>query len=205
MSSVLRSKAQTSIGDVKFVSLITPYYESPRHDDDEAMLPFSMSRRGELELVETPDYLDYYEELGPSYPQPDVNDTNEDIDAWIYVMGGKRVVERLGVNLKRYIAQWLEQKKDVSSDYPSRVTLHTRGCVVSKVQQYFLPNDNGTENAGCAFVSTLAPPASDSFVQGGEEDNYGTSYLFKTPLVMKYVKENGDVRYATFSTSIDED
>ena len=208
MSSALRSKAQTPIGDVKFVSLITPYYRSPKYADGallpEALLPFSMSR-GELDLVETPDYLEYYADLSGSYPQPDVNGTNEDIDAWIYVMGGKRVVESLGVNLKRYISQWLEEKKAVRSDYSSRVSLHTRGCVVSKVQQYFISNINGTENAGCAYVSAVAPPTSENFVQGSEEDNYGTSYLFKTPLVMKYVKENGSVLYATFKTSIDED
>lgn len=201
MSSAVRSLAQTHIGDVKFVSIITPYYESPKYND-EAALPFTMDRHGVLELLETPDYLAYYADLSGSYPRPGGND---DIEAWIYVMGGKRIVQNIGTNLKRYVAQWLEQKKNVRADFASRVTLHTQGCVVSKIQQYFLNNIDDQENAGAAYVSTVEPPQYDNFVQGGEEDNFGTTYLFKTPLVMKYVKENDDVVYATFKTSIDED
>ncbi len=207
MSSSFRTKAQTPLGDVKFVSIITPYYVSPKYNDDEALLPFTITRMGELDLLETPDYLAYYANLGPedNYPRPDANGRNEDIEAWIYVMGGKRVVESLGTNFKKYIAQWLEEKKDVQANFASRVSLHTRGCVVSKVQQYFLSNIGDAGNGVCAYISTDAPPASDNFVQGGEEDNYGTSYLFKTPLVVKYVKENGDILYATLVSSIDED
>ncbi len=201
MSSVLRSIDQRPAGDVKFVSLITPYYYNNQYDDD-ALLPFVISRKGELELVETSAYVAYYNDR--DYPQPG---TNNDIDAWVHVMGGARVVTSLGPKLKRYVAQWLEQTKDVASSYVSRVSLHTTGCVVSKVQQYFLQSidPDYAENASASYITTTAPPSGDNFVQGGPEDNYGTSYIFKTPLVMKYVKENGDVVYATFKTSIDED
>ena len=203
MSSALRTTAQTHIPDVKFVSLITPYYFSPISENNIA-LPFTMSRQGELELVETPDYLAYYADLSESesYPEPG---GNTDLSSWIYVMGGKRVVHRIGNNLKRYVAQWLEEKLDVNANYASRVTLHTQGCVVSKIQQYFLTADENTGTARASYVSTEEPPKYDNFVKGGEEDNFGTTYLFKTPLVMKYVKENGSVVYATFKSSIDED
>jgi hypothetical protein len=120
-------------------------------------------------------------------------------------MGGARVVLSIGVSLKRFIAQWIEQKKDVLDTYESRVSLYTSGCVVSKVQQYFLDNNAGPENAGCAYISTTAPPSGDNFVQGEPENNYETSYLFKTPLVIKYIKEDGNVVYTTFKTSVDEE
>jgi hypothetical protein len=204
MSSVVRSFAQTHIPDVKFVSLITPFYSSPANDDNNVALPFTMSRQGELELVETPDYLAYYADLSGSesnYPQPG---GNSDLSSWIYVMGGKRVVLRIGTNLKRYVAQWLEEKKGVRADYASRVTLHTQGCVVSKIQQYFFPAIEYTGTARASYVSTVEPAQYDNFVTN-QLYNYGTTYLFKSPLVMKYVKENGSVVYATFKSSIDED
>lgn len=200
MSSVLRSIDQRPMGDVKFISLITPCYDSQQYNNSNALLPLTMSRKGELELLETQDYLTYYNDN--EYPSPG---GNTDVDAWINVLGGMKVVSSLGPKLKRYVAQWLEQKKDVAGTYTSRVSLHTIGCVVSKVQQYFAENDGSYSTASASYITSTVPPTGDNFVQGGQFNNYQTSYIFKTPLVMKYVKEDGDVVYATFKTVVSED
>lgn len=116
-------------------------------------------------------------------------------------MGGTGLVQRLGPNFIRWLNNWV-------ANYYNNSVIDTfevyTPATVTKVQTTdedsydydVLENDISNDPWG---ISDTAP-SSDGFVSGNDGNKYHTSWVFKTPLTIRFY-DNGVARYLTYNTT----
>jgi hypothetical protein len=119
-----------------------------------------------------------------------------DTDTLSRVMGGLGLVQRIGTNLKNYLNGGWIPNTDSSTNY----TVVTN-ATVTKVQT-FLPTfmDGNT-----CFKITSAPPASDTYPWGGPSDEYRVTWIFRTPLTLRFLDTTGAIQYITLQSNYNMD
>lgn len=122
---------------------------------------------------------------------------NAETDTTISIMGAPRLVTALGENFKEYIRAW----RSGSIDSGSPIEVHVPAQVL-RVQEASL--GNVTANSGEAYLISNYAPTGDNYVTGSVQNNYQTTYVFKTPLTFTVV-EGGVTRYITFRTALDQE
>jgi hypothetical protein len=125
------------------------------------------------------------------------NEPNTDIDGSVRLMGGNRLVQKLGDNFKAYIRAW----RNVTIDVNSPISVYEPSQVV-RVQE--AGTDNIRADSGDSYIVSTSAPVSDNFISGMEDNNYNSTYIFKTPLTIT-IKEGGVLTYLTFRTIMDQE
>jgi hypothetical protein len=114
------------------------------------------------------------------------------------VMGGTQLVTSIGQTVKDFLTAWIENSE---GDEPSSNFELVVKPVMTKVQ--FSTNPNQFEDNEAHMLSDYMP-SSDLYVTGGESNRYRTTWVFKSPMTIKYYSEtNSRYRYASLTTSMD--
>lgn len=123
------------------------------------------------------------------------------VEGLVKDMGGLTVVTRLGPNFIRWLNNWV-------ADYYNNSVIDTFTVQVpatmTKVQgtdedSYdFDVMENEINDEPWGFSDSA--PSSDGFVAGKESNKYFTSWIFKTPLTIKFLVD-GTPRYLTYNTT----
>ena len=205
MSSISRSSAAPPSGSTdvftKFVNITTPsYYDSII--DNFVPIPFSYYK-GVLDIniqdnVETDLINGAYEPLAYS-------------SRLVSKLGGTGIVQSLGPNLVTYLKNFLAYSSlpiTVSNDIQNLTVVGQ--SIVTKIQQPAktpIPADNypidlsGQFSQFETFFLSDQAPTSDSYLSSGSDaDNFGTSWVFQTPLTVGYTHD-GIQGYVTFTTT----
>lgn len=116
-------------------------------------------------------------------------------------MGGVELATTLGPNFIRWLNNWVADLYDSSVIDTFTVEIP---ATMTKVQTTdedsydydVLENDITNDPWGISQYK----PTSDGYVRGNEGNNYHTSWVFKTPLTIKFL-ENGNPLYLTYNTT----
>lgn len=189
----------------RFVCITSPtYYDYVV--DDIVLIPFSYSN-GVLDInIQDAVYNALIGGGVPPYSQT---------GRMVRKMGGTGLVQSIGPYFQVYLKNLLAyhfSPPTVASDITG-IQVYTP-ATVTKVQQpakqAFNPHDgspssildaSGPLSQYSAFYQSDVPPASDGYLYtGSPDDNWGTAWVFQTPLTIKYFAD-GLPKYITFTTT----
>lgn len=187
MSSAVRGLATKKEGLTRFVKPESPNYNN---GDINVLFPFTCVNQT-LDITYS----------GNNFKELMVDTLNQDpsseTDSIVSVMGGPRLVTALGENFKAYVRAW--RSGSIDSGSPIEVYVPAQ---VLRVQE--ASYSNVSANSGDAYLISNYAPSGDNYVTGSTQNNYQTTYVFKTPLTFTVV-EGGVTRYITFRTVLDQE
>ncbi len=119
-------------------------------------------------------------------------------------MGGVRPIHTLGTNMLTYLRKRIASNEGIGS-YTGEIVINV-APVMTKVQIAQPGQVTGLTFENVYGVNDY-PPSSDEYVGGSSTNNYYASWVFKTPLTIRYVStlSASGYRYMTFSTHYDGD
>ncbi len=187
MTSVVRAFAKRPEGITLFLKPESPCYD---YGPGNRLFPFTYTR-GVLDITYS----------GNNFKEVMVDVTNigpsAETETAVRMMGGPRLVTRLGDNFKAYVRAW----RDGTIDADSPIEVY-KPAQVLRVQEGDL--DNIDANSGSSYIVSDKAPSNDEYVAGSEDNKYTTTYIFKTPLTFTIV-ESGATKYITFRTALDQE
>jgi hypothetical protein len=189
MSSVTRGLAERKEGLTRFVKPDGPYYDAGR---DNFLFPFTCVNQT-LDITYS----------GNDFKALMVDNLNEspgqgdETDTMVSIMGGPRLVTALGENFKEYIRAW--RSGTIDSGSPIEVYIPAQ---VLRVQEASTGSLSAFSDD--VYLISAAPPSGDNYVTGGVENNYRTTFIFKTPLTFTIV-EGGVTKYITFRSGFEQE
>lgn len=193
MSSVLRSVASRVVKNNKFDNISTPCYPDSGLGNG-VPIPFTVDN-GILDIQITNTSVQNFVDSGDA---PD-----DDTEYQAKMMGGQRLIRGIGSTLETYLRNRIAG--NIGGAYTGAIDLFIQP-VMTKIQ---LAQPNNVQ--GLTFENVYGvndyPPTSDEYVGGIESNNYFTSWVFKTPMTIRYVTNLSSTgyRYMTFSTHYDGD
>ncbi len=183
MTSMLRSFALPPKALTKFHAILTPSY----NDSTYGLLPFPFTySNGVLDIQ----YIDNFE---ADMVTDTGNEPNNEPANAVQLLGGSSLVTSLGDNFKSYIRAW----RDGTIDVGSPIEIYVKPSV-QKIQVTTFVDDSSSWR-----VSTT-PPTGDNYTVGSVENNFRTTWIFKTPFTFTIV-ESGVTKYITFNSQVSED
>lgn len=175
--------------------------------------------------ISTPSYFDNSVGGGQDIPIPfvvvnqtlDINITNSEVQTFIangnspndeseyqaQLMGGKTLVTELGANFIAYLNNLIQNNDSLGSPYSGPLVVYVNP-VMTKAQIAQPGNVNALQFENVYGVNDQ-PPTSDNYVGGDFSNNYFTSYVFYSPLTIRYESSASTTgyRYITFTTHYD--
>jgi hypothetical protein len=196
MSSAVRSHAVKKEALTRFVKPESPSYTiNPDIDPDvdtyiRLLFPFSYSNQT-LDITYSGNTFKalMVDDLG--------NEPRSESSTIVSILGGPYLVTSLGENFKAYVRSW--RSSTIDSGSPIEVYVPAQ---ILRVQEASRGNVNAID--GDSWLITTSAPASDNYIAGTEQNNYQTTYIFKTPLTFSIV-EGGVKKYITFRTALDQE
>ena len=184
----MRVRATKKEGLTRFVKPDGPTYYN---GDDNLLFPFTCVNQT-LDITYS----------GNNFKEQMVDSTNQspdsgETDTMVSIMGGPRLVTALGENFKAYIRSWRSGTIDAGS--PIEVYVPAQ---VLRVQEASIGNLSA-DSDDVYLVRTTAP-TSDNYIAGSTQNNYQTTYVFKTPLTFTIV-EGGATKYITFRSGLEQE
>ena len=182
---MIRTFASTKEGMTRFVKPESPsYYNYTRT----VLFPFSYSNQ----VLDISYEGNNFEEL-----MVDISGSpRSEPDTAIRILSGPRLATSLGPTFKAYIRSWFQDSIDAGS--PIEVTVPPQ---VVRVQEANLANITTDD---VSWRRSTSPPESDNFITGSVATEFGSTYVFKTPLTFTIV-EGGVTNYVTFKTVMDRE
>lgn len=186
MTSFIRRFPAIKEGLTRFVKPESPCYD----DNGNRLFPF-IYNNGTLDITYS----------GNNFKSIMVDNTgnspNNETETVVRIVGAARVVTSIGENFKAYIRAWRNGTIDVNSP----ISVYEPSQVV-RVQE--AGTDNIRADSGDSYIVSTSAPVSDNFISGMEDNNYNSTYIFKTPLTIT-IKEGGVLTYLTFRTIMDQE
>lgn len=197
MSSVIRVMDSHKFkASNKFDNLSTPcYYDNDL--DENVPVPFT-AVNGVLDIEKTNTSVENFIANGSS---PD-----DDTEYQAKLLGGIRPIHTLGPNMLTYLRNRISNHEgDLSGAYTGAIEIYV-APVMTKAQLAQPGNVQGLTFENIYGVNDNAP-TSDEYVGGTDSNKYYASWVFKTPLTIKYrsLTSTTGYRYMTFSTHYDGD
>lgn len=187
MSSAFRSKTVKKEGLTKFVKPESPTYNNTL---DNVLFPFTYSNQV-LDISYS----------GNNFKERMVDDLNNapgnETTTTVRILGGLYLATTLGANFKAYIRAWRSGSIDAGS--PIEVVVAPQ---LLRVQEAEVINVNSTD--GDVWKISTTGPTGDNYITGGTNNNYHTTYIFKTPLTFS-IFEGGVKKYITFRSTMDQE
>ncbi len=133
------------------------------------------------------------------------NSPDDDTEYQAKGMGGRRLVTRLGDNMVTYLNNLIQNNDGLGSPYSGELLIYVKP-VMTKVQIAQPGNVQGLTFENVYGVNDQ-PPTSDEYVGGDLTNNYYASWVFYSPMTIRYVSPSSTTgyRYITFSTHYDGD
>lgn len=189
MTSVQRYANQIGKDVPKVLGVSGPRYTDSSLNNLIMLFPFIYSN-GVLDL----NYIDsFYTDMVAIPNQSPVNSSCDDVPL-SRAMGGLGMVTTIGPNLVEYLNAWL-------GNAPGTVYTIYRNGTVTKVQTY-LPQDIYTDEP---YTITTIPPDSDTYPWGSPNSEYRTTWIFRTPLTIRYIDSGNVTQYLTLTSTYNID
>ena len=184
MTSHIRNVRDVVSNNVDYVRVSGPYYTDSGIGP--TLIPFIYDN-GVLDISDIDNFNSY---SGVPLMDSDVGVYNLPL---YKLLGGNGLVRSLGANFVRYIRNW----RSVFTTAPvTKVELYTNG-IMTKVQRSL----KSELYSGSVVRVNTAPPSGDLYIEGDDDVNYRTSWIFKKPLTITTV-EDGVTKYITFTTTL---
>lgn len=120
-------------------------------------------------------------------------------------MGGTGLVQSIGSNFGAYLSNWLSSSNSFGSNI-TNISVY-QPAQVTRVQvptAGFLGLNPLYQVLGQYSVVgiTTTPPSGDDYISCGDSnDNYSSSWIFQTPLTLKFTVGGTEINYVTFTTT----
>ena len=200
MSSVQSAFASIDKPPTKFAALITPAYEEDSFfNNQELPIPFTVVNQVlDINVNQSSDI------------QTVVNNGTEPLDRPNIqgkVFGGASLVKSFGPNMTTYLRNWIDTIESLGAAYTGPLVLYIQPFM-TKVQ---IANPRfAVENAGPferdrSWGITTEAPVSTEYTGGGPNDNFFTTWIFKTPMTIQYVTAAGAFKYITLTSQFAEE
>jgi hypothetical protein len=196
MSSVQRVFATPVRTPSKFSGIQTPCYEESNLDDTNVPIPFTVEGQT-LDIQITTSSVQTFINNG--------NSPNSDCLYQAKQLGGKKLITQLGPNFIAYLNNRIQDNDGLGSPYSGELLIYVNP-VMTKVQLAQPRNVNALEYQSIYGVNDQ-PPSSDGYVGGQFSDSYYSSWVFYSPLTVRYASSASTTgyRYMTFTTNYDND
>jgi hypothetical protein len=134
---------------------------------------------------------------------PDDDNTESSFQAKL--MGGKKLITELGPTMITYLRNLIKNNESLLDPYTGEVFLYIKPTM-TKIQIAQPRNVNALEKSQVYGINDQ-PPTSDEYVGGENSNNYYASWVFYSPLTVRYVSSSSTTgfRYITFSTDFSEE
>lgn len=195
MSSVQRAFATPVRTPSKFSGIMTPSYLE-NNLDEVIPIPFTVEDQA-LDIQITTSSVQAFIDNG-SFP-------DRRCFYQAQQLGGKKLITRLGPNFIAYLNKRIQSEDGLVSPYDGELLIYVNP-VMTKVQ-IAQPQDVNALNRESVYGVNDQPPTSDGYVGGQFSDNYYSSWVFYSPLTVRYVSSASTTgyRYMTFTTNYDND
>jgi len=199
MSSLLRTVA-TPIKDGKFDNISTLSYEDTGLSNN-VPVPFT-AQNGILDIALTNSSVENFVNNGVN---PLGEDSLDDTEYQVKMMGGKRLITSIGPNFNTYLRKRIQGIESLGAPYSGDLSIVVNP-VMTKIQLAQPGQVQGLTFENVYGVNEY-PPTSDEYVGGNETNNYYTSWVFFKPLTVRFVSTTSvtGFKYMTFSTHYDGD
>lgn len=187
MTSVMRYKSQIGKDVPKIIGVSGPLYLDTVLNYN-MLFPFTYSN-GLLDLV----YIDNFYNNMVAIPNKEPFSSACNPPLLSRVMGGIGMVTRIGPKFTEYLNAWLI----LSTQYKVHIN-----ASVTKVQTY-LPSEI---YSNVPFRISDNSPDSDTYPWGGVNDDYRTTWIFKSPLTLSYYNSTlNKTQYLTLQSNYNID
>ncbi len=133
------------------------------------------------------------------------NTPNQGDEYQAKMMGGKKLITSLGPNMITYIRNLINTQDILGAPYDGELLIYIKP-VMTKVQ-IAQPNNVNALIDSVIFGINDQAPTSDEYIGGEFSNNYYSSWVFYSPLTVRYVSSASTTgyRYITFTTDFTED
>jgi hypothetical protein len=201
MSSNIRQFIQNITGITKFHKIESPcYYDSDL--DEDILFPFVFSN-STLDIT--------YEGNNFKSRMIDVSEREPESESrtMVEIIGGPYLVQSIGDNFKEYIRSW--RMKFYVPNTPIELYIKPQ---ILRVKQADIINLRSSASTSVRITDT--PPINDTFTMGSDINNYFSSFIFKTPMVLsiqEFVPDKDteeptpttSIRYIIFKSDFDQE
>lgn len=183
----------------KFVNIITPNYRDSSLNNLEAPIPFTVVNQT-LDIQITNSSVQNLVNNGTS---PEAN--GESSEFHVKLMGGRKLITSLGPTMITYLRNLINSQDSLGAPYDGELVIYIKP-VMTKVQAA-QPGNVTALVRGNNFGINDQPPTSDEYIGGEDSNNYYTSWVFYSPLTVRYVSPASTTgyRYITFNTDFSEE
>jgi hypothetical protein len=195
MTSLQSGFAQPVRVTSKYTNISTPSYSDSTFGES-VPIPFTVVNET-LDIAITNSSVQSFIDNG--------NSPDDDTEYQAKGMGGRRLVTRLGENMVTYLNNLIESNDGLGSPYSGELVIYVKP-VMTKVQIAQPGNVQGLTFENVYGVNDQ-PPTSDEYVGGDLTNNFYASWVFYSPMTIRYVSPSSTTgyRYITFSTHYDGD
>jgi hypothetical protein len=204
MSSVQSAYAEVKL-PTKFSSLITPSYTDNVIVTGKSIdipIPFTAAN-GVLDInVSQSSVIQAFVDAGTA-PE----DYAEIQGKWF---GGAKVITSFGPNMTTYLRNWINTIETIGAAYAGPLVLYIQP-VMTRVQlanPSFAINDSrpdgGPFQRDSSWGVTTEAPTGTEYTGGGTANKFFTTFIFKTPMTVRYVAPAGGFKYITMTSQFAE-
>lgn len=113
-------------------------------------------------------------------------------------LGGARVVSAFGPNMLTWLSKRIQNHESLGAPYDGPLLL-TVQPLMTKIQLASPEQGDGPLNDESVYGITDAAPSSSEYIGGDESSSYYTTWIFKTPMTIRYRGPSG-FRYMTMTS-----
>lgn len=115
------------------------------------------------------------------------------------IMGGATLVKSFGPNMTEWLRNRINVAESLGAPYSGSLVLYVRPYM-TKIQMVSLAQINGALGSEDVYGITIEPPTNTEYIGGDINNNFFTTWVFKTPLTVQYFLEDGSARYLTMTS-----
>lgn len=123
------------------------------------------------------------------------------------LFGGAKVITSFGPNMTTYLRNWINTIETLGTAYTGPLVLYVQP-VMSRVQ-FVHPalaiDGDGPFDANRSWGITTEAPTGTEYTGGGTTNNFFTTFVFKTPMTIRYVTAAGGFKYITMTSQFSEE
>lgn len=171
--------------------MLTPaYYEDSILSDENIPIPFTVINQVlDINTGQSPD-IESFVNNG--------NTPSNSVNFQCKFISGARVVSSLGPKMVLWLQNRIQNEEGLGSPYDGPLHL-TVQPLMTKIQLAAPEQGAGPLNSEDVYGITDAAPSSSEYIGGDESSNYYTTWVFKTPITIRYRGPSG-FKYLTMTS-----
>ncbi len=194
MTSILRNYSVIPGPATKFFDLLTAGYSDNyiiNGDVFEMPIPYTVVNQVlEINVNQSPDV--------EAFVSNGSTPTNI-IDIQAKLMGGTTLIKSFGPHMTTWLRNLIQNEESLGSQYSGPIVLYNRPTM-TKIQLAAPAQGVSPLNSEDVYGITTEAPTSTEFIGGGFNQNFFTTWVFRSPLTIQYEGANGAYKYLTMTS-----